>query len=151
MLRRFYNKPGSSAEGGNKKAPNGGDDNRSDGFPDVHNYYMILGGDTVNLSSRQLKQERREVFSVEVATSVYLDWSDRAITFDRDDHPNHIPNPRKYTLVVDPIISNMRLMKVLMNGGSSLNIIYANTLDLLGTGRSQIRIGVAPFHGITPR
>jgi hypothetical protein len=37
-----------------------------------------------------------------------------------------------------------------MDGGSSLNIIYANTLDLLRVGRSQIRPGAVPFHGITP-
>jgi hypothetical protein len=73
MLRHFYNKLGSSAEGENKKAPDGGDNDRGDGFPDVHNYYMIFGGDTINLPSRQCKQERQEVFSVKVATSVYLD------------------------------------------------------------------------------
>jgi hypothetical protein len=67
---------------------------------------MIFGGDTVNLSSRQRKQEHWEVFSVEVATPIYLDWLDRAITFDRDDHPDYIPNPGRYPLVVDPIIGN---------------------------------------------
>jgi hypothetical protein len=97
---------------------------------------MIFGGDTVNMSSRQRKQEHREVFSVEAATPVYLDWSDRAITFDRDDHPDHVPNPGKYPLVVDPIIGNTCLTKLLMDGGSSLNIIYADTLDLLGVGWS---------------
>jgi hypothetical protein len=29
----------------------------------------------------------------------------------------------KYPLVVDPVIGNVRLTKVLMDGGSSLNII----------------------------
>jgi hypothetical protein len=93
MLRRFYNKPDPSAEGGSKKAPDNRDDDKGDGFPDVHTCYMIFRGDTINLSSRQHKQERREVFSIEVATPVYIDWSDRAITFNRDDHPNYIPNP----------------------------------------------------------
>jgi hypothetical protein len=37
-----------------------------------------------------------------------------------------------------------------MDGGSSLNIIYAETLGLLGVDRSKIRAGAAPFHGITP-
>jgi hypothetical protein len=134
----------------NKKAPDGGDDDKDDGFLAVHNCYMTFRGDTINLSSRQSKQEHQEVFSVEVAIPVYLDWSDRAIIFDRDDHPDHVPSPGKYPLVVDPIIGNTRLTKVLMDGGSNLNIIYANTLDLLGVGRSQIRPGAAPFHGITP-
>jgi hypothetical protein len=34
-------------------------------------------------------------------------------------------------LVVDPIIGNTRLTKVLMDGGSGLNIMYAETLDAM--------------------
>jgi hypothetical protein len=37
--------------------------------------------------------------------------------------PDYVLSPGKYPLVVDPIIGNVRLTKVLMNGGSSLNII----------------------------
>jgi hypothetical protein len=37
-----------------------------------------------------------------------------------------------------------------MDGGSSLNIIYAETLGLLGVDLSMIRAGAAPFHGIVP-
>jgi hypothetical protein len=38
-----------------------------------------------------------------------------------------------------------------MDGGSSLNIIYAETLELLRIDLSSIRAGAAPFHGIIPR
>jgi hypothetical protein len=81
-----------------------------------------------NASARHHKQERREVCSVKVATPVYLDWSDKPITFDQGDHPDYVLSPRRYPLVVNPIIDNVRLSKVLMDGGSSLNIIYAKTL-----------------------
>jgi hypothetical protein len=37
-----------------------------------------------------------------------------------------------------------------MDRGSSLNIIYAETLGLLGIDLSTIRAGAAPFHGIVP-
>jgi hypothetical protein len=60
------------------------------------------------------------------------------------------PRRGRYPLVVDPIIGNVRLSKVLMDGGSSLNIIYAETLELLGVDRSEVRAGAAPFHGIAP-
>jgi hypothetical protein len=59
------------------------------------------------------------------ATPLFLDWSEVAITFDHDDHLDYVPNPGVYLLVVDPIITNTRLTKVLMDGDSSLNIIYA--------------------------
>jgi hypothetical protein len=103
-----------------------------------------------NASARHRKQERREVCSVKVATPVYLDWSYKPITFDQGDHPDYVPSPGRYPLVVDPVIGNARLTKVLMDGGSSLNIIYAETLGLLGVDLSTIRAGAAPFHGIVP-
>jgi hypothetical protein len=61
-----------------------------------------------------------------------------------------VPSSGKYLLVVDPVIGNIRLTKVLMDRGSSLNIIYAETLGLLQIDLSSIRTGVAPFHGIIP-
>jgi hypothetical protein len=59
-----------------------------------------------------------------------------------------VPSPGKYPLVVDPVIGNVRLTKVLMDGGSSLNIIYAETLGLLWIDLFSVRAGAAPFHGI---
>jgi hypothetical protein len=61
-----------------------------------------------------------------------------------------VPSPRKYPLVIDPVIGNTRLTNVLMDGGSSLNIIYAETLRLLEIDLSMIRAGAAPFHRIIP-
>jgi hypothetical protein len=111
---------------------------------------MIYGGQVANALARHRKQERREVCSVKVAAPVYLDWSDKPITFDQGDHPDCVPSPGKYPLIVDPVIGNARLTKVLMDGGSSLNIIYAETLGLLGIDLSTIRAGAVPFHGIVP-
>jgi hypothetical protein len=111
---------------------------------------MIYGGQVANASARHRKQERWEVCSVKVAAPVYLDWSDKPITFDLGDHPDCVPSLGKYLLVVDPVIGNVRLTKVLMDGGSSLNIIYAETLGLLQIDLSTIRAGAAPFHGIIP-
>jgi hypothetical protein len=54
-------------------------------------------------------------------------------------------------LVVDPIVSNKRLTKVLMDGGSGLNILYVDTLDAMGIDRSRLRPSGAPFHSIVPR
>jgi hypothetical protein len=61
-----------------------------------------------------------------------------------------VPSPGKYLLVVDPVIGDVRLTKVLMDGGSSLNIIYAETLRLLRVDLSSVRAGAVPFHGIIP-
>jgi hypothetical protein len=99
---------------------------------------MIYGGPSTCLSTWQRKRERQEVFSVQLATPLFLDWFEVDITFNRDDHPDYVPNPRVYPLVVDPIIANTCLTKVLMDGDNSLNIIYAQTLDLLGITRTHL-------------
>jgi hypothetical protein len=150
MLRRYFIKARPSVEGGKGQGNNKKGGDKEEEFPEVHNYFMIYDGQVANTSARHRKQERREVCSVKVAAPVYLDWSDKPITFDQGDHPDCIPSPGRYPLVVDPVIGNAGLTKVLMDGGSSLNIIYAETLGLLGVDLSTIRAGAAPFHGIVP-
>jgi hypothetical protein len=150
MLRRYFIKAGAPAEGGKDQGNNRKGGDKEEEFPEVHNCFMIYGGQVANASTRHRKQERREVCSVKVATPVYLDWSDKPITFDQGDHPDCVPSPGRYPLVVDPVIGNARLSKVLIDGGSSLNIIYAETLGLLGIDLSTIRASAAPFQGIVP-
>jgi hypothetical protein len=150
MLRRYFHKAGPPAEGGRAHNNDKKEDHKAEEFPEVHDCFMIYGGHVANTSARHRKQERREVCSVKVAALVYLDWSDKPITFDQGDHPDRVPSQGKYPLVVDPIIGNVRLTKVLMDGGSSLNIIYAETLGHLQIDLSSIWAGAAPFHGIIP-
>ena len=44
----------------------------------------------------------------------------------------HIATPGRQALVVDPVVEGTQLTKVLMDSGSGLNILYAETLK--GTG-----------------
>jgi hypothetical protein len=151
MLRRYFHKVEPPAKGGRAHNNDKKEDHNAEEFPEVHDYFMIYGGQVANASARHRKQERLEVCSVKVAAPVYLDWSDKPITFDQGDHLDRVPSPGKYPLVVDPVFGNVRLTKVLMDGGSSLNIIYTETLGLLRIDLSSIRAGTAPFHGIIPR
>jgi hypothetical protein len=150
MLRRYFHKAGPPVEDGKGQDNNKKEGDKEEEFPEVHGCFMIYGGQVANASARHRKQERREVCSVKVAAPVYLDWSDKPITFDQGDHLDCVPSPGKYPLVVDPVIGNARLTKVLMDGGSNLNIIYAETLGLLEIDLSMIRAGATPFHGIVP-
>jgi hypothetical protein len=146
MLKRFYGR----ADAKDEEAKKDGGDGDAGGFPAVENVFLIFGGPTVDMSNRQRKRERHEVLAEEKAPPSFLDWSEDAITFSREDHPNRIPNPGQYPLVVDPVIGNARFSKVLMDGGSSLNILYAHTLRLLGIGLDQLRPSTTPFHGVAP-
>ena len=53
--------------------------------------------------------------------------------------------------MVDLIVSTKCLTKVLMDGGSGLNILYVDTLDTMRTPRSELRPASSPFHGVIPR
>jgi hypothetical protein len=100
------------------------------------------------MSNSQRKRERHEVLVAKKAPPSFLDSSEAAITFSHEDHPNRIPNPGQYPLVVDPVIGNSRFSKVLMDGGRSLNILYAHTLQMMGIGLDQLRPSTTPFHGV---
>ena len=41
-------------------------------------------------------------------------------------------------------------MKVLMDGGSDLNIMYAKTLDEMGVDWTNLRPIRVPLHGVVP-
>jgi hypothetical protein len=119
MLKKYY----SHAAVKDGEAKKDGGDGDAGGFPAVENVFLIFGGLTVDMSNSQRKRERHEVFAAEKAPPSFLDWSEDAISFSREDHPNRIPNLGQYPLVVDPVIGNARFSKVLMDGGSSLNIL----------------------------
>ena len=150
LLQRYFSRQNPVQGGDEKGGPEATDGDDNDGFSQVRDCFMIFGGLTAWFSARRCKRERREIFSVDTATPSYLKWSDTAITFDKRDHPDRVSNPGQYPLVVDPIIGYTRLTKVLMDGGSSLNILYVETLRLMGIPLSQLRPGAAPFHGVVP-
>jgi hypothetical protein len=94
MLWRYVIKAGPSAEGGKDQGNNKKGGDKDEEFPEVRDCFMIYGGQVANALARHRKQERREVCSVKVAAPVYLDWSDKPITFDQGDHPD-CAEPRK--------------------------------------------------------
>ena len=123
---------------------------KDDTFPTPNGALMIFGGLAAYDSKRRQKVARREVYTAEPATPAFLRWSEFAITFDRAEHPGAVPHLGRYPLVVDPIIGPKWLTKVLMDGGSGLNIMYAKTLDEMGVDRMNLRPVRAPFHGVIP-
>jgi hypothetical protein len=146
LLNRYYNRA-ATKDGEAKKDGGDGD---TGGFPTVENVFLIFGGTTVDMSNSQRKWERHKVLAAEKAPPSFLDWPKDAITFSREDHPNRIPNPGQYPLVVDLVIGNAHFSKVLMDGGSSLNILYAHTLRLLGIGLDRLQPSTTSFHGVAP-
>jgi hypothetical protein len=84
------------------------------------------------------------------ATPKYLKWSEVPITFDRSDHPDFVPKLRQHPLIVSPIIKDVKLNRVLVDGGSSLNILFLKTFDQMGLSRTMMHPSWALFHSIVP-
>jgi hypothetical protein len=101
-------------------------------------------------SRKKQKLTAREVMVVSPTTPKYLKWSTVPITFDRSDYPDIVPKPRWYPLIVSPIVKDVKLNRVLVDGGSSLNILFLKTFDQMGLSRSLLCSSLAPFHGIVP-
>jgi hypothetical protein len=146
MLKKYYSR--AAAKDG--EAEKDGGDGDAGGFPEVEDVFLIFGGPTEDMSNSQRKREQHEVLGAEKAPPSFLDWSGDTITFNHEDHLNRIPNPGQFPLVIDSVIGNARFSKVLMDGGSSLNILYVHTLRLLGIGLDQLRPSTMPFHDVSP-
>jgi hypothetical protein len=127
------------------------DDNAGVAFPGEDGVvHMIFGGSPARPSRRREKLIRREVINTDVTKLSYLTWLEVLITFDREDHTDHVPQPRSYPLVVAPLFKSKRVHNVLMDGGSGINVLYASTLDDMGIPRSALRPSIVPFHEVVP-
>jgi hypothetical protein len=52
--------------------------------------------------------------------------------------------------VVDPLFKSKQIHRVLMDGGSGINVLYVSTLDDMGIPRSKLWPSTAPFHRVIP-
>ena len=112
---------------------------------------MIFGASAAYESKRKQKLAAREINALTPATPKYLRWSELPITFDRSDHPESVCHPGRYPLILDPIIRMVKLNRVLIDGGSGLNILFAKTLDDMKIPCSDLNQSSSPFHGVIPR
>ncbi|XP_062201777.1 uncharacterized protein LOC133904322 [Phragmites australis] len=91
----------------------------------------------------------REVWATTSDPSLRLKWSEVPLTFSQADHPTCVQHPSRYPIVVEPTVQNIRLGRVLVDTGSSVNLLFVDTLDALHISRSSLRPS-PPFFEITP-
>jgi hypothetical protein len=72
------------------------------------------------------------------------------ILFSRDDHWISFLEPGKFPLVLDPMVANVRLIKILIDGGSGLNLLFMSTLKKMGLDITDMLTLSKPFYGIVP-
>jgi hypothetical protein len=75
-------------------------------------------------------------------------WPEHPITFTRADQWLNFDHPGKYPLLVDPVIRESRVKKVLVDGRSSINVTFPRTLQGLGVHLKELHESDTPFFGI---
>ena len=72
------------------------------------------------------------------ASPRYRPWSEVPITFSRADQWADIPYTGCFPLVLDATIQKVLFRKVLIDGGSALNLLFARALKELGLGITDL-------------
>jgi hypothetical protein len=62
----------------------------------------------------------------------------------------NLDHPGKYPLLIDLVIWESRVKKVLVDGGSSINVTFPRTLLGLGVALKELHESNTPFFGIVP-
>jgi len=127
---------------------NGGSNQR---FPDVNREVnFILGGHGARASKRQQKLEDRRINATTSELPQPYDWSRDPISFSQADQWLNFDEPGKYPLLVNPIVGDTRLKKVLIDGGASINVVFPRALQDIGISLSELKKSDTPFFGIVP-
>ena len=96
----------------------------------------IFGGLASNESRREWKLAARRVLAIaseETAVNPsYRLWSEVPITFSRADQWADIPYIGCFPLVLDATVQKVLFRKVLVDGGSALNLLFTGALKELG-------------------
>ena len=123
-----------------------------DEYPEEHGAYVVFTSMADDKHSRQQRQQ--EVNAMASETLEFMHWSEKPINWSRADHPEVMLNPGSYALVLDATFATERLVarfsRVLIDGGSSINILYPDTMEKLGIKQRQLQPSRTIFHGIVP-
>lgn len=121
-------------------------------YHDAHENYVVFMTEPTDKQS--LHRRSLEVNAVMPAVPKFMHWSEQEITWSRKDHPRIMPSPGAYALVVDPTFVgstiNARFSRVLIDNGSSINIMYRDTMVKMGISANTLLPSRTTFHGIVP-
>jgi hypothetical protein len=114
---------------------------------------VMYGGSWELTSRRNVKSLRREVLSVVPGVpkaAPHQWWKSTTISFGASDCPKNMAGAGILLLITAPVIANMRLHHVLIDGGARLNVISHaafKQLQILGSRLGPSR----PFSGVGPQ
>jgi hypothetical protein len=106
---------------------------RTGAFPRVDGEVNIMFGEHGSQENkRQQKLNDRQILVATTSAPAPYRWTEDPITFTRADQWLNFDHPSKYPLLVDPMIQESTVKKVLVDEGSSINVTFPQTLLGLG-------------------
>jgi hypothetical protein len=133
-----------------------GDSNSGDDDDRRKKLYVMYGGSWELTSRRNVKSLRREVLSATPGVpkaAPHQRWRSTTISFGASDCPENMAGASLLPLITTPIITNMKLHHVLIDGGAGLNVIsHAAFKQLqipgsrLGPSRPFSKVGPQPVY-----
>jgi hypothetical protein len=129
---------------GTKKADEGNDD-----FQEPDKTVNVLFGGLP--TRRSQKATRWDVLNIEPAAPTPLRWSQVPITFSHTDQWTSFSETGRFPLVLKPVVAGSRLNKVLIDGGSGLNVLFTKTLKKMKLDITHMLTkSTLPFYSIVP-
>jgi hypothetical protein len=87
--------------------------------------------------------------NIEPVVPTPLRWSEVPITFSRADQWTSFSEPGRFQIVLKPVVAGSRLNKVLIDGGSGLNVLFTKTLKKMKLDITHMLTkSTSPFYGI---
>jgi hypothetical protein len=130
-----------------------GDSDSGDDNDHRKKLYVMYGGSRELTSRRNIKSLRREVLSATLGVpkaAPHQRWRSTTISFGASDCPENMAGASILPLITTPVIANMKLHHVLIDGGAGLNVISHaafKQLQILGS-----RVGPSrPFSRVGPQ
>jgi hypothetical protein len=110
----------------------------------VRHVATIVRGKVSIESKRERKLLARACLNVPKTDDLIADprlppWSHQEIKFSRADQWATIPKPCHFTLVLIPCINKVQFDRVLIDGSSSIDILFKNSLSALNISEADLK------------
>jgi hypothetical protein len=112
--------------------------------------HSIFGGKVSLESKHERKLQKRTCLNIVNADDLISDprlpaWSHHEIFFSRADRWAVIPEPGQFPFVLDPCINSVRFERVLVDGGSSIDILFRSSSPALKLTQADLKPYDAQF------
>jgi hypothetical protein len=104
----------------------------------------IVGGKVSFESKHERKLLARACLNMAMVDDLIVDprlppWSHCEINFSRADQWATIPEPGRFTLVLSPCINKVQFDRVPIDGGSSIDTLFKNSLSVLNISEADLK------------